>query len=113
MAKKVQRRQKKEKDSGISFKYKQKDTDEEIVSRKRKKKDEGIKGEKMKRTEAKDSSSTAGKKAADNKKFLMNLFSGGVSSRDTEFILTLLKKNKYFKINNTIVFDCLLMYFPP
>ena len=74
----------KEKDSGISFKYKQKDTDEEIVSRKRKKKDEGIKGEKMKRTEAKDSSSTAGKKAADNKKFLMNLFSGGIKSRDTE-----------------------------
>ena len=75
----------KEKDSGKSFMFKQKDTDEEIVSRKRKTKDEGIQVKKQKlTTEVKDSSSTVGKKAAENKKFLMNLFSGGVTSRDTE-----------------------------
>ena len=72
----------KEKDSGKGFMFKQKDTDEEIVSRKRKSKDEGFQVKKQKVTEVKDSSSTVGKKAADNKKFLMNLFSGGVTSRD-------------------------------
>ena len=70
-----------EKDSDISFIFKQKDTEEEILSRKRKIEDKG---------KGKDTTGASNdnvlKRAAENKKFLMNLFSGGVeaSSQGTE-----------------------------
>ena len=78
-----------QKDSKKGFKYRQRDTDEEILSRKRKLKDNNgpTKGKKSKLSkfqESTEKSDSTSKRAADNKMFLMNLFSGGVSSQDTD-----------------------------
>ena len=64
----------KEKQSGKYIMNPMRETEDATVPRKKRKKD------KMKVVEKKDSSVASGKRAADNKKFLMNLFSGGVSS---------------------------------
>ena len=79
-----------QKDSKKGYKYRQRDTDEEILSRKRKLKDNNgpTKGKKSDLSKAQESTSEKSdstfKRAADNKKFLVNLFSGGVSSQDTD-----------------------------
>ena len=68
------------------FKYRQRDTEKEILSRKRKlKDDEGSKGKKRaKDAPGKSDGSNVVKRASENKKFLINLFSGGVTCQDPD-----------------------------
>ena len=65
--------------------FKQHDTEEEIVARKRKlKESESMASLKRQRGSGKQEKGDIAKRAADNKSFLRTLFSGGVSRHDNE-----------------------------